>query len=83
MIEPYTDHVMNPEEITRVRQELDLQESDSELEDVVVQEPVSYTHLRKKKAFFVDGMTDHFDNFIKRMEKEGKEIILPETKEKR
>ena len=38
MIEPYTDHVMNPEEITRVRQELDLQESDSELEDVVVQE---------------------------------------------
>lgn len=38
---------------------------------------------RKKKAFFVDGITDHFDNFIKRMEKEGKEIILPETKEKR
>ena len=38
MIEPYTDHVMNPEEITRVRQELDLQESESEPEDVVVQE---------------------------------------------
>ena len=38
MIEPYTDHVMNPEEITRVRQELDLQESESESEDVVVQE---------------------------------------------
>ena len=42
-----------------------------------------YVNGRKKKAFFVDGMTDHFDNFIKRMEKEGKEIILPETKEKR
>ena len=42
-----------------------------------------YVYGRKKKAFFVDGMTDHFDNFIKRMEKEGKEIILPETKEKR
>ena len=39
-----------------------------------------YVIGRKKKAFFVDGMTDHFDNFIKRMEKEGKEIILPETK---
>lgn len=39
-----------------------------------------YVNGRKKKAFFVDGMTDHFDNFIKRMEKE---IILPETKEKR
>lgn len=38
MIEPYTDHVMNPEEITRVRQELDLQESEFESEDVVVQE---------------------------------------------
>ena len=36
---------------------------------------------RKKKAFFVDGMTDHFDNFIKRMEKEGKEIIIPEPKD--
>ena len=42
-----------------------------------------YVNGRKKKAFFVDGITDHFDNFIKRMEKEGKEIILPETKEKR
>ena len=38
MIEPYTDHVMNPEEITRVRQELDLQESESEPESVIVQE---------------------------------------------
>ena len=28
-----------------------------------------YVNGRKKKAFFVDGMTDHFDNFIKRMEK--------------
>lgn len=35
----------------------------------------------KKKAFFVDAMTDHFDNFIKRMEKEGKEIIVLEPKE--
>ena len=26
-------------------------------------------------------MTDHFDNFIKRMEKEGKEIIVLEPKE--
>jgi hypothetical protein len=42
-----------------------------------------YVNGRKRKAFFVDGMTDHFDNFIKRMEKEGKEIILPEIKEKR
>ena len=42
-----------------------------------------YVNGRKKKAFFFDGITDHFDNFIKRMEKEGKEIILPETKEKR
>ncbi len=42
-----------------------------------------YVNGRKKKAFFVDGMTDHFNNFIKRMEKEGKEIIFPETKKKR
>lgn len=34
-----------------------------------------YVNARKKKEFFVDGMTDHFDNFIKRMEKEGKPII--------
>ena len=40
-----------------------------------------YVNGRKKKAFFVDGMTDHFDNFIKRMEKEGKEIIVLEPKE--
>ena len=40
-----------------------------------------YVNGRKKKAFFVDGMTDHFDNFIKRIEKEGKEIIIPEPKD--
>ena len=40
-----------------------------------------YINARKKKAFFVDAMTDHFDNFIKRMEKEGKEIIVLEPKE--
>ena len=40
-----------------------------------------YVNERKKKAFFVDAMTDHFDNFIKRMEKEGKEIIVLEPKE--
>jgi hypothetical protein len=34
----------------------------------------------RKKHFLL--MTDHFDNFIKRMEKEGKEIIIPEPKEK-
>lgn len=42
-----------------------------------------YVNGKKRKAFFVDGMTDHLDNFIKRMEKEGKKIILPEIKEKR
>lgn len=36
-----------------------------------------YVKGRKKKAFFVDGMTEHYDNFIKRMEKEGIEIIYP------
>ena len=40
-----------------------------------------YVNGRKKKAFFVDGMTDHFDNFIKRIEKEGKEIIIREPKD--
>lgn len=40
-----------------------------------------YINGRKKKAFFVDAMTDRFDNFIKRMEKEGKEIIVLEPKE--
>lgn len=40
-----------------------------------------YINGRKKEAFFVDAMTDHFDNFIKRMEKEGKEIIVLEPKE--
>lgn len=36
-----------------------------------------YVKGRKKKAFFVDGMTEHYDNFVKRMEKEGIEIIYP------
>lgn len=40
-----------------------------------------YINGRKKKAFSVDAMTDHFDNFIKRMEKGGKEIIVLEPKE--
>lgn len=31
----------------------------------------------KRKLFFVDGMTEHYDNFVKRMEKEGIEIIYP------
>lgn len=35
-----------------------------------------YVNGRKRKAFFIDGMTDHFDNFIKRMEKEGIEIVV-------
>ena len=26
----------------------------------------------RKKTFFVDGMCEHFSNFMKRMEKEGK-----------
>ena len=29
-----------------------------------------YVKGRRRKAFFVDGMTDHYSNFIKRMEKE-------------
>ena len=40
-----------------------------------------YVNGRKKKEFFVDGMTDHIDKFIDRMEKEGKEIIMPGPKE--
>lgn len=36
-----------------------------------------YVEGRKRKAFFVDGMCEHFSNFMKRMEKEGKEIIYP------
>ena len=31
-----------------------------------------YVEGGKKKAFFVDGMCEHFSNFMKRMEKEGK-----------
>ena len=34
-----------------------------------------YVKGRKRKAFFIDGMTDYIGNFIKRMEKEGIEII--------
>ena len=41
-----------------------------------------YVNGKNRKAFFIDGMTDHFDNFVKRMEKEGKNIIIPESKEK-
>ena len=37
-----------------------------------------YVEGGKKKAFFVDGMCEHFSNFMKRMEKEGKNIIYPE-----
>ena len=36
-----------------------------------------YVEGRKRKAFFVDGMCEHFSNFMKRMEKEGKQIIYP------
>ena len=35
----------------------------------------------RKKHFLLMVTTDHFDNFIKRMEKEGKEIIIPEPKD--
>ena len=37
---------------------------------------------RKKKAFFVDGMTDHFDNFIKRMEKREKRLFFQKQKKR-
>ena len=33
-----------------------------------------YVKGRKRKAFFIDGMTDHIGNFQKRMEQEGIEI---------
>lgn len=33
-----------------------------------------YVENRKRKAFFIDGMSDHYTNFIKRMEKEEKKI---------
>ena len=39
-----------------------------------------YVNGRKKKAFFVDGMTDHFDNFIKRMEKREKRLLFQSQK---
>lgn len=35
-----------------------------------------YVNGKNRKAFFIDGMTDHFDNFVKRMEKEGKKVII-------
>ena len=38
-----------------------------------------YVEGRKRKAFFVDGMCEHSSNFVKRMKKEGKEIIYPES----
>ena len=40
-----------------------------------------YVEGKKQKAFFVDGMCEGSSNFIERMEKEGKKIIYPETKE--
>ena len=39
-----------------------------------------YVNGRKKKAFFVDGTTDHFDNFIKRMEKREKRLLFQSQK---
>lgn len=39
-----------------------------------------YVEGRRGKAFFIDAMTDHYSNFIKRMEKEGKEIRYPAVK---
>ena len=40
-----------------------------------------YVEGRNRKAFFVDGIGEHFSNFMERMEKEGKEIIYPEGME--
>ena len=40
-----------------------------------------YVEGRNRKAFFVDGVCEHFSNFMERMEKEGKEIIYPEGME--
>ena len=37
-----------------------------------------YVEGRKRKAFFVDGMCEHYSNFEERMKAEGKEIIYPE-----
>ena len=31
-----------------------------------------YVNGKNRKAFFIDGMTDHFDNFVKRMERRKK-----------
>lgn len=38
-----------------------------------------YVEGRKRKALFVDAMCDGTNQFMKRMEKEGKEIIFPEN----
>lgn len=40
-----------------------------------------YVEGRKRKALFVDAMFDGTTHFMKRMEKEGKEIIFPEKKD--
>ena len=40
-----------------------------------------YVEGRKRKAFFVDGMCEHYSNFEERMKAEGKEIIYPEGME--
>ena len=40
-----------------------------------------YVEGRNRKAFFVDGIGEHFSNFVERMEKEGKEIVYPEGME--
>lgn len=34
-----------------------------------------YVKDRKRKAFLIDAMTDHIENFKKRMEQEGIKII--------
>ena len=36
-----------------------------------------YVEGRKRKAFFVDGMCEGYSNFLKRMEKEEKEMDCP------
>ena len=38
--------------------------------------------MEERKKLFVDGITDHFDNFIKRMEKEGKRDYSSRNKRK-
>ena len=36
-----------------------------------------YVEGRKRKAFFVDGMCEGYSNFLKRMEKDEKEMDCP------